>query len=246
METIVKPPFPERARAAGRDYAAFLRVFRQHVYYGLWIVSFILIGATAAMNPWGLEWEMLTDPIPTVLTETGRNLAAPVRHTELKADSIRAFIARWKPTAQAEYAEFGVLPSITMGQAIIESRAGTSFLADTARNFFGVKCFEKNCKAGHCVRLFDDAPTDRFVVYASAWHSFRAHSKFLARDRYKSCFRQGTDWQAWAHSVKKAGYATDPKYAEKLIAVIKRWELWKLDPQSAAEITVKKKTNIKI
>ena len=57
---------------------------------------------------------------------------------------------------------YGIPVSIKMGQALIESRAGTSRLARNNNNFFGMKCFSRNCKKGHCSNATDDHHKDFF------------------------------------------------------------------------------------
>jgi flagellum-specific peptidoglycan hydrolase FlgJ len=167
--------------------------------------------------------------IPVVLTKSGTNLAAPVKYTELKRDSIIAFIARWSKTAQEEQKKFGIPASVTLAQALVESRSGTSFLAVRAKNYFGIKCQKKQCFVGHCINLKDDSPKDFFIAYESAWWSFRAHSEFLAKgERYKPLFAS-TDYKVWATGLKEKGYATDELYGEKLIGVIEKFKLHDFD-----------------
>jgi flagellum-specific peptidoglycan hydrolase FlgJ len=176
--------------------------------------------------------------IPVVLSEAGTNLAAPVKYTELKRDSIIAFIARWSKTAQEEQKKFGIPASITLAQALVESRSGTSFLAVRAKNFFGIKCQKKQCFVGHCVNLKDDSPKDFFIAYESAWWSFRAHSEFLAKgERYRPLFAS-TDYKVWAKGLKEKGYATDEAYEEKLISVIEKFKLHDYDlfPNTALKV----------
>jgi LysM repeat protein len=76
----------------------------------------------------------------------------------------------------------------------------------------------------------DDKKDDCFRKYKRAEDSFEDHSKFLERPRYAGLFElKPTDYKGWAHGLKKAGYATDPKYPDKLISLIERYELDKLD-----------------
>lgn len=154
--------------------------------------------------------------------------AAPANPDDLVPQDVQAYIKKWAPTAVAEQRRTGVPASITLAQAIIESYAGKSGLALSANNHFGIKCHEKGkCKAGHCINFTDDIDLDYFMVYQNAYKSFRAHSDFLQRPRYQPI--HGKDWRGWCTGLQRAGYATDPKYAVKLIRTIEKYELYQYD-----------------
>ena len=157
------------------------------------------------------------------------NPYAPVSAKSLSSSEVQAFIKRYSPVAITEMEKFGIPASIKMGQAMIESRAGTSRLAVNNNNFFGMKCFSKNCKKGHCSNATDDHHKDFFRIYSSVWESFRAHSLLLEGNRYAPLKNYGTDYKKWARGLKKAGYATDKKYDKKLINVIEKYKLYKYD-----------------
>lgn len=140
------------------------------------------------------------------------------------------YVKRFADVARTEMEEFGVPASITLAQGLLESQAGKSPLARDANNHFGIKCFSKKCKKGHCKNFSDDHHKDFFRTYLSAWESFRAHSLFLQKDRYKHLLElDKTDYKNWAVGLKKAGYATDPNYAKKLIRLIENLDLDKYD-----------------
>ncbi|MCB9353983.1 MAG: glucosaminidase domain-containing protein [Lewinellaceae bacterium] len=143
------------------------------------------------------------------------------------------YIARFAPVAVAEMHKFGIPASITLAQGLLESDAGESHLASGTNNHFGIKCFSKNCRKGHCVNYTDDSHKDFFVRYSSAWGSYRAHSEHLKNGRrYRNLFDLPRgDYRSWAHGLAKAGYATDKKYAEKIIAVIQTLGLDAYDKQ---------------
>ncbi|MCS7035866.1 MAG: glucosaminidase domain-containing protein [Saprospiraceae bacterium] len=134
----------------------------------------------------------------------------------------RAYVERLAPVAEAEMQRFGIPASITLAQGLLESNAGDSPLARKTNNHFGMKCFSKTCRRGHCVNFTDDSHKDFFIRYDNVWSSYRAHSQFLKNSkRYAALFKlDPTDYRAWAHGLQKAGYATDPLYAQKLIALI--------------------------
>ena len=141
----------------------------------------------------------------------------------------KAYIRRFRKVARAEMKKFGIPASIKMAQALVESRAGTSQLARENNNHFGIKCFSKSCKKGHCSNFGDDHHKDFFRIYPTAWESWRAHSLMLTRGRYRKLLDYGTDYRKWAYGLKELGYATDPSYAETLIRTIEEFQLWRLD-----------------
>lgn len=146
------------------------------------------------------------------------------------ADSAQEkYIAKYADIAVAEMQRTGVPASITLAQGLIESGAGLSTLATKGNNHFGIKCH--NDWTGKRMYHDDDRKGECFRVYKSAEDSFRDHSDFLRYyDRYKSLFDlDPKDYRAWAKGLKKAGYATDPAYAAKLVKTIEDYELYKYD-----------------
>ena len=140
------------------------------------------------------------------------------------------YIKRFAPVAQIEMKKYHIPASIKLAQALLESNVGDSKLAKNHNNHFGIKCFSKNCKKGHCANFSDDSHKDFFRNYASAWESYRAHSLLLKAERYAALFNlPKTDYKKWAEGLKQAGYATDTKYTEKLIAIIEGLGLFKYD-----------------
>ena len=140
------------------------------------------------------------------------------------------YIMRFDEVAQSEMKKFGIPASIKMAQGLIESRAGTSKLATKNNNHFGMKCFSTNCRKGHCTNHTDDSHKDFFRNFPNAWTSWRTHSKLLVSSiRYKPLLKHGNDYKKWAEGLQKAGYATDKRYADKLIATIEKYELYFLD-----------------
>ena len=142
-----------------------------------------------------------------------------------------AYVDRFLKVAQKEMKEFGIPASITLAQGLLESNVGESKLAKKNKNHFGIKCFSKKCSKGHCSNFTDDSHKDFFRIYKSAWDSYRAHSMLLKRGkRYKKLFKlDSDDYRGWAKGLKKAGYATDRKYAEKIINLIEDLNLDQYD-----------------
>jgi flagellum-specific peptidoglycan hydrolase FlgJ len=157
------------------------------------------------------------------------NEAAPVSANQLTEEMARDYIARFHAIAQKEMAIYGVPASISLAQGLIESRAGDSKLARNNNNHFGIKCFSRNCKRGHCTNFTDDTHKDFFRKFNSPWESWRAHSVMLSGGRYQKLKKYGRDYRQWAYGLKSVGYATDRTYAEKLIGIIERYDLHQYD-----------------
>ena len=140
-----------------------------------------------------------------------------------------AYIKKYAPIAVQEMKRTGVPASITLAQGLLESAAGQSRLATKANNHFGIKC-HKNWK-GKTIRHDDDARNECFRAYDKAEDSFRDHSDFLRYgERYRFLFDlKPTDYKGWCYGLKQAGYATDPKYATKLIGIVESYKLYKSD-----------------
>lgn len=149
---------------------------------------------------------------------------------EAKRKKQQAYVKRYYKIAQKEMEQFKIPASITLAQGLLESNVGESRLATQNNNHFGIKCFSRKCKKGHCTNFTDDSHKDFFRKYSSAWESFRAHSQLLSADRYQKLYKLGSsDYSGWAKGLKKAGYATDPNYAEKIIGLIEDLELHEYD-----------------
>ncbi len=143
--------------------------------------------------------------------------------------TVKQYINKYKNLAIKEMRRTGIPASITMAQAILESGTGNSTLARKSNNHFGIKC-HKGWK-GKKVYHDDDKRHECFRSYKTVYDSYIDHSKFLSeKNRYASLFKlKSTDYKGWAHRLKKAGYATDPRYAHRLIKIIEDYKLYKLD-----------------
>jgi len=139
------------------------------------------------------------------------------------------YIAKFKDDAIREMHQSGVPASITLAQGILESGDGNSPLAMYANNHFGIKCHAG--WTGESMRIDDDEKNECFRKYESAYESFKDHSEFLVtRSRYDFLFNlKISDYKGWAKGLKKAGYATNPKYANLLIMIIEQNDLSQYD-----------------
>lgn len=136
-----------------------------------------------------------------------------------------AYIEQYRQLAIEEQRRSGVPASITLAQGIHETAAGNSELAVNANNHFGIKC--KKEWTGMTYKYTDDAPNECFRKYENPIQSYRDHSDYLANSpRYASLFKLSlTDYAGWATGLKRAGYATNPKYAQLLIKLVEDYKL---------------------
>ena len=139
------------------------------------------------------------------------------------------YIKKYRELAVDEMKKYHIPASITLAQGLLESGAGQSTLARKSNNHFGIKCGSD--WKGKTVRHDDDARGECFRAYKHPKQSYEDHSKFLAgRPRYASLFKlKITDYKGWARGLKKAGYATNPRYADQLIDIIELYDLDKYD-----------------
>lgn len=158
--------------------------------------------------------------------------------------TVEEYIEKWDDVAVKQMIEHGIPASITMAQGILESGYGNSMLALKGNNHFGIKCHEWE---GASVFKDDDKKNECFRKYKNASESYEDHSAFLTgRSRYAFLFElDKTDYKSWAKGLKKAGYATNPKYPKLLVDLIEKHELYKLDNQIDFEKFEPKEKNIK-
>jgi Mannosyl-glycoprotein endo-beta-N-acetylglucosaminidase len=140
-------------------------------------------------------------------------------------ETIQQYIDQYRSLAIAEMQRTGVPASIKLAQGIHETQAGTSVLVQRSNNHFGIKC--KTGWSGPSVRHDDDERSECFRKYETAEASFVDHSNFLKNSpRYFPLFDLSpTDYVGWAQGLKKAGYATNPQYAQTLVRIIEEYDL---------------------
>ena len=194
------------------------------------------------------QWNRLTDGsyIAHAYVLSGAVKSCPATPAPTPAPSVpvltpEQFIKAAAPGAQQGWREYGVPPSTTIAQAILESGWGRSGLSSVDRNYFGIKCqrgfhgpHANGChvykttecdKAGKCFP-FEDA----FRTYASMGHSFRDHGHFLkSNKRYAPAFAYTKDANRFIWTVWKAGYATDPNYYPKVTKIMADYDLYRYD-----------------
>ncbi len=139
------------------------------------------------------------------------------------------YIQQFAPYAVEEMEKYKIPASITLAQGLLETGGGQSRLAIQGNNHFGIKC--KETWTGKTMTHTDDAPNECFRVYDDPRQSYEDHSIFLAtRKHYGKLFElDPKDYKAWAHGLKRAGYATNPRYAYILISKIEKHKLYEFD-----------------
>ena len=148
---------------------------------------------------------------------------------QAQSDREVEYVQKHAYLAVQEMEIYKIPASITLAQGILETGGGQSRLAEQAKNHFGIKC--KKEWTGETITHDDDAIGECFRKYNSVQESYRDHSKFLAeRPFYKKLFNlKLTDYKGWAHGLKKAGYATNPRYGYILISKIENLNLQEFD-----------------
>ena len=150
---------------------------------------------------------------------------------KVTTEIVLAYIDNFKGIAKNNMTQYGIPASIILAQGILESGAGTGPLSALANNHFGIKCHKD--WTGPSVSYDDDAAQECFRKYAEAKESYADHATFLVnRTWYADLFKlEKNDYKSWSKGLKAAGYATDPKYAEKLIGIIERYQLNRFDDE---------------
>lgn len=144
------------------------------------------------------------------------------------------YIDRYKDIAIYEMLTYNIPASITLAQGLLESGAGSSELCVKGNNHFGIKCHNWT---GPTMTHDDDYRGECFRVYESAFDSYEDHSHFLQRQRYQRLFMlKHTDYVGWANGLKACGYATNPRYAQSLIEIIRCYHLDQFDRATSYDV----------
>ncbi|MCB0630512.1 MAG: glucosaminidase domain-containing protein [Saprospiraceae bacterium] len=147
---------------------------------------------------------------PISFTESTRVSTRVASPKDLDVNVAKDYIKRFRKVAIVEMRKFNIPASIKMAQGLLESMAGQSSAAVNQNNHFG--------------------PAFAGDHFDSAWENWRAHSLLLQR-QFRELSSAGTNYRSWAKGLEKEGYSNDPKYAEKLIEVIERYQLYLLDEE---------------
>lgn len=172
--------------------------------------------------------QIYTPKVETAEPEVTKTIS-PIRF-----NNTEEYILFFKDFAIEKMKQYGIPASITLAQGVLESGSGQSELAYKSNNHFGIKCHEWTSER---VYYDDDAKGECFRKYADPRQSYEDHSLFLTtRKRYAGLFSlPPTDYVAWAKGLKNAGYATDPKYPQKLIKIINDYRLYRFDKEAVGK-----------
>lgn len=183
------------------------------------------ISSANATNP------ILSNPVKKEQSNRETEVIVSTSKTVVTNDVVVAYVSQFKDIAMANMRNYGIPASIILAQGILESGAGRGDLAINANNHFGIKCHEG--WTGESVKHDDDAAQECFRKYNNPSESFKDHALFLTgRSRYSKLFGFSKgDYKAWARGLRVAGYATDPRYPDKLISYIERYKLHQYDNQ---------------
>lgn len=161
----------------------------------------------------------------TTTSSSGSNSSEAARFTISGPSNAVSYVEQYKRIAVAESIRTGIPASIKLAQGILESGYGSSTLAKKSNNHFGIKCGSgwsgKTVQyKGSCYRVFKNGND-----------AYKEHSYFLVKGtRYKDLFKlKRNDYKGWAKGLRKAGYATNPKYPSILIELIERYKLYNYD-----------------
>jgi LysM repeat protein len=157
--------------------------------------------------------------------------------------SVEEYVSTYRSIAVAEMKRSGIPASVTLAQGILETEHGNSELVKKSNNHFGIKC--KSDWTGESVRHTDDAPNECFRKYLNAADSYKDHSDYLKNTaRYASLFQlDPSDYKGWAFGLKRAGYATNPRYPQIVISNIEKYNLQQYDTitgEIANDVTIAK------
>lgn len=168
---------------------------------------------------------------PTTNQNGNQEVIESTSKTIVYSDVVFGYVDDFKEIAKGNMKTYGIPASIILAQGILESGAGRGELAKNSNNHFGIKCHTG--WTGETVHHDDDAAQECFRKYKDPAESYKDHALFLtSRSRYASLFElEKGDYEAWARGLRKAGYATDPKYPEKLIGYIERYNLHQYDAE---------------
>src|SRR5690606_19027692 len=193
---------------------------------------------TVKENKTVVEKPTITKPHKPLLEQNDTEVLIATSKISVSKNTVEDYISLYAPVAMQSMKTYGIPASIKLAQGILESGSGNGTLCREANNHFGIKC--KDEWTGETISHTDDAPDECFRKYKSALESYNDHSEFIAhRVYYKNLFTlDKSDYSAWAKGLKQAGYATDPKYAQKLISIIERYKLYEYDQKVLGNNTV--------
>ena len=193
------------------------------------VVFFASLIVSCGSNKKAVATTQKTKPVLEVVETDNEDVNKEIEKLEREKESLDprtiAYISHYAPVAMDEMKKHKIPASITLAQGILESGNGVSNLALKSNNHFGIKCHSR--WHGESVRHDDDEKQECFRKYKHVESSYRDHSLFLRnRGRYEFLFDlKKDDYKGWAKGLKKAGYATDKRYPDKLIRLVETYNL---------------------
>ena len=208
--------------STSKKRSPYLAIWRKIAFLGL----FVLVSSCGSSRKIFIR-EQVPGPFEkkTINNVVQKKTIKKSINTITTEEKIVAYIEKFGPIAKAEMYKYKIPASITLAQGLLESGFGFGRLASEGNNHFGIKCHSD--WEGKKIYHDDDEKGECFRVYKDPIISYRDHSLFLTtRSRYDFLFNiKSSDYKGWAKGLKKAGYATDPKYPDKLISLIERFDL---------------------
>ncbi|MEE9408084.1 MAG: glucosaminidase domain-containing protein [Polaribacter sp.] len=213
------------------------------VFYGLCLLILASCGSSKKTNQKNKNsGVVLNEPKPVKLPSVNEKEITKklVKKNPRLNKQTLSYIRKYAPIAVLEMHEHKIPASITLAQGILESGRGRSKLALKSNNHFGIKCHTG--WQGERVYHDDDEAQECFRKYQYVETSYSDHSAFLSkRKRYAFLFNyRKKDYKKWAKGLKKAGYATDRKYPNKLIKIIEDYKLYEFDKVNKKDFKIKK------
>lgn len=196
----------------------------------LMFLTYLAFGLTIKESG-GLSFKLpgITAPAPKMYGTGEDSEFAPADPNSLKGMSVKQYVRKFQAVAVKEMHRTGIPASITLAQGIIESRSGDSRLARQLNNHFGIKCFSKKCRKGHCENFTDDHHKDFFRKFTHVEQSFKEHSHVVLLPRYANKVHNKHSYKDWAAALQNGGYATGSQYGSKLVRIIERYDLNQFD-----------------
>lgn len=171
----------------------------------------------------------LPAPVPDAVAATGTPAFECDPNAKLDCSSPEAFVKSIWPHAQKTAAELGVSPKALVAQACLETGWGRRLIGrqtgEVSHNLFGIKAGGSwkgdAVKSGTHEYVGGVRVNERaaFRAYGSAAESFADYARLMKRERYSGALAAGTDVHGFARGLQRAGYATDPAYANKITAI---------------------------
>ena len=204
-----------------------MKTFRSIVFIG--IIGLLVSSCGSKKKTLAKDENKEKNTVKEVVVKESEHNPELSKPTGMKDISTEKYIKTYAPIAMTQMKLYSIPASITLAQGILESRSGNSDLTKVSNNHFGIKCHKD--WEGNRTYYDDDKKQECFRVYDDPDKSFDDHAMFLVhKKRYAGLFKlKPGDYKAWAKGLRKAGYATDKHYPEKLIQIIEKYELYKYD-----------------